>query len=167
MTHVDLRPLTPADRNWVRQFIITHWGGEDMVVHGQIFRPHEHEGIAAYDGEQTVGLITYRVDSASSTSKAGEILSLDSLREGEGIGTALLSAAIAAVRACVCTQLTLVTTNDNIRALAFYQKRGFVIAAVRLGAVAAARRFKPTIPLVAENGIPIRDEIEMAIDLSA
>jgi hypothetical protein len=61
--------------------------------------------------------------------------------------------------------LRLTTTNDNLTALRFYQRRGFRIAAVRPGAVAAARRLKPTIPELGEHGIPIRDEIELALTL--
>jgi hypothetical protein len=55
-----------------------------------------------------------------------------------------------------------VTTNDNVDALRFYQRRGFRLRAVRPGAVDDARRtLKPEIPAVGEQGIPIRDEIEL------
>jgi hypothetical protein len=56
--------------------------------------------------------------------------------------------------------LWLVTTNDNLDALRFYQRRGFRITEVRLGAVDEARRtLKPGIPAIGASGIPIRDEI--------
>lgn len=58
-------------------------------------------------------------------------------------------------------RIWLITTNDNLNALGFYQKRGFRIKAVYPGAVDEARRIKPEIPLAASNGIPIRDEIEL------
>lgn len=58
------------------------------------------------------------------------------------------------------SRLWLVTTNDNLDALRFYQRRRFTISEVRLGAVEGARRsLKPTIPAVGRFGIPIRDEI--------
>ncbi len=55
----------------------------------------------------------------------------------------------------------LVTTNDNLRALYFYQRRGFRIVAVHRDAVMHSREIKPEIPSVADNGIPILDELEL------
>jgi hypothetical protein len=66
-----------------------------------------------------------------------------------------------------CSRLRLITVNDNERALGFYRSHGFRIAAVRDGAVETSRRLKPSIPLVNERGVPIRDEIEMEHRLSS
>jgi ribosomal protein S18 acetylase RimI-like enzyme len=82
-----------------------------------------------------------------------------------GIGTALLEAVKGAARAAGCARLILTTTNDNLHALRFYQRRGFVLAGVRLNAIAESRRLKPEIPLTGYDDIPIRDEIELAIGL--
>ena len=57
--------------------------------------------------------------------------------------------------------LRVTTTNDNLNALRFYQRRGFRITAVRPGAVDEARRTKPSISTSGEDGIPIHDEIEL------
>ncbi|WP_157452884.1 hypothetical protein [Brevibacillus sp. SKDU10] len=54
----------------------------------------------------------------------------------------------------------MMTTNDNLEALRFYQRRGFVITGIRINAVEIARQMKPTIP-VGDFGIPIRDEIDL------
>jgi len=62
-------------------------------------------------------------------------------------------------------RLWVTTTNDNLSALAFYQKRGFHLRHLRPGAVDETRRIKPSIPPVAGNGIPIRDEIELCRNL--
>ncbi|PAV35534.1 GNAT family N-acetyltransferase, partial [Bacillus licheniformis] len=58
------------------------------------------------------------------------------------------------------------TTNDNMRALMFYQKRGYTLAELYVNAVDKARKVKPEIPFVADNGIPIRDEILLVKDLA-
>jgi N-acetylglutamate synthase-like GNAT family acetyltransferase len=79
----------------------------------------------------------------------------------------LIEAVAAAARASGCRRVWLITTNDNLTALAFYQKRGFVLTALHPNAVAASRKLKPEIPLVAENGIPIRDELELELRLDA
>jgi hypothetical protein len=59
--------------------------------------------------------------------------------------------------------LWLVTTNDNTHALRFYHRLGFRLAALHPGAVEAARRLKPEIPLLGLDEIPIRDELELEI----
>ncbi|MFP3471139.1 GNAT family N-acetyltransferase, partial [Micrococcus sp. SIMBA_144] len=60
-----------------------------------------------------------------------------------------------------CSRITLITTNDNLAALKFYQKRGFVMTAIHRNAVEKARKIKPEIPLIGNDGIPIRDEIQL------
>jgi RimJ/RimL family protein N-acetyltransferase len=64
-----------------------------------------------------------------------------------------------------CQRVWLITTNDNLNALRFYQKRGFELVAVHRRAIDEARKIKPEIPLIGEYGIPIRDEIELEIAL--
>jgi GNAT superfamily N-acetyltransferase len=145
-----------VDTAQIRTFWEQHWGGDFMVVHGSIYRPDQLEGFIAEEDAQWVGLVTYRVEGA-----ACEIISLDSLREGQGIGTQLIEQVASEARRAGCARLFLVTTNDNLEALEFYQKRGFVLAAIRRGAVDEARRIKPGIPSIGLHGIPLRDEIEL------
>ena len=90
-----------------------------------------------------------------------EIVSLDSLVSGIGIGSALVAAAQAMARSAGCRRLWLITTNDNLAALRFYQKRGFRLVAVHVGAVDGARRLKPEIPAVGLDGIALHDELEL------
>ena len=65
-----------------------------------------------------------------------------------------------------CRRLWLITTNDNLNALRFYQKRGFALVAVHRNALEISRKFKPEIPLIGADGIPLRDEIELEMILS-
>lgn len=89
-----------------------------------------------------------------------EILSLDSLRENQGIGSALVDLAVQEARDQKCRRVVLITTNDNIRALRFYQRRGFDMSNFYRNAMDLARKLKPGIPAVGENQIPLRHEIE-------
>jgi ribosomal protein S18 acetylase RimI-like enzyme len=107
-----------------------------------------------------VGLLTYAV-----RGEACEIVTLNSWAEGLGVGTALLAAARETARAAGCRRLWLVTTNDNLPALRFYQRRGFRLVAVHAGAVDEARKIKPQIPVIGLDGIPLRDELELAMEL--
>ncbi len=156
-----LRPLAPADRDWVRAWMVEHWGSESMAVHGEVFRMDEFPGLAAELDGKVVGLLTYR-----RFGDTCELMSLDSLIEGRGIGSALLAAVRELARQAGCRRLVLTTTNDNLNALGFYQKRGFRLVALHPGAIDLARRtLKPEIPLLGENGIPIRDEIELEAEI--
>jgi GNAT superfamily N-acetyltransferase len=110
-------------------------------------------------GRRADGRRHYSIDGG-----ACEIVTIDSLIE-RGIGTALVEAVTDAARAAGCGRLWLVTTNDNLPALRFYQKRRFALVAVHREAVAEARKLKPEIPLVGLDGIPIRDELELELEL--
>ncbi|UOY88783.1 GNAT family N-acetyltransferase [Bacillus glycinifermentans] len=139
----------------VAQFFSTHWGSPVMVNSNGSFQCDELEGYAALDEKgDIIGLITFVMDENEC-----EIISLDSIVENKGIGSALLKEAEQASKQKRCEIVKLITTNDNIRAIGFYQKRGYVFAELHVNAVEKARKIKPEIPLKADNGIPIRDEL--------
>ena len=160
MSTRNLRRLSHDDLPRLRQFWIEHWGGEEMIARGKVYRPEQLEGFVVEDGGEWVGLLTFAVEDGEC-----EVTSLDSLREGQGIGSRLIDRAMAEARARGCRRVFLITTNDNLNALGFYQKRGFEIAAVHRGAVNESRKRKPGIPLVGYNNIPLRDEIELEVML--
>ncbi len=153
---INIRPLAREDLPRVRKFWKDRWGDEFVVAHGVVYHPDLLDGFLAWEGGEIIGLITL-----AHSDEGCEIVSLDSLREDKGIGTALIEKVIEAARAKGCKRLFLITTNDNLRALGFYQKRGFEISAIHRGAVNESRKIKPSIALVGENGIPLRDEIEL------
>ena len=155
-----LRRLSQNDLPRLREFWIEHWGGEEMITRGNIYRLEQLEGFVVEDEEEWIGLLTFVVKDGEC-----EVTSLDSLREGQGIGSKLIDQAIEESRARACKRLFLITTNDNLNALGFYQKRGFEIAAIHRGAVTESRKIKPSIPLVGFNNIPLRDEIELEMSL--
>lgn len=150
-----VRAVVPSDRPRIRALIRERWGSERVAAHGVPYAPDELDGFMAEDAEtgDLLGLATYHV-----TPDACEIVTLDALVEGHGVGTALVEAVAAVGHA----RLWLVTTNDNVRALGWYERRGFRVVAVHRGAVDRAREtLKPEIPLTAADGTPIRDEIEL------
>jgi GNAT superfamily N-acetyltransferase len=149
------------DREWVRRFVRDQWGGESVVVHGVVYYPHKLSGFIAEDElAEPIGLATFVIEDY-----ACELVTLDSVRRGEGVGSALVAAVAREGRKHGCSRLWCVTTNDNLPALEFYQKRGFRITAVDPGAVDRARILKPSIPLWGIESIPIRDEIELELQL--
>ena len=160
MSTLNLRRLTPSDLPRLRRFWIEHWGSEEMISRGNVYRPEQLDGFVMEDGEEWIGLLTSFIKDCEC-----EVTSLDSLREGQGIGSRLIDEAIAEARATNCKRLFLITTNDNLHALGFYQKRGFEIVTIYRGAVNESRKRKPSIPLIGNDGIPLRDEIELEMML--
>ena len=159
-TAIIIRPIEPADHDWIADQTYREWGAETIVVHGAVFYPAELAGFVAEVDRERAGLLTYVIDIESC-----EIVTLNSVLPGIGIGSRLIDAVRSRARAMGCLRLFLITTNDNLNALGFYQKRGFRLAALRPGAVDESRKIKPQISLVGENGIEIHDELELEIHL--
>ena len=157
---ISVHPLTDDDLPRLRQFWIEHWGSEEMVSRGRIYRPEQLEGFVVEDDNKWLGLLTFFIEANEC-----EVTSFDSLRENQGIGTMLLSKAVEEARERNCKRIFLITTNDNLHALGFYQRRGFELVAIHRGAVNESRKIKPSIPLIGYNDIPLRDEIELEMPL--
>ena len=157
---MNIRRLTPDDLPRLRQFWKENWGDEFVVAHGIIYHPDVVDGFIAFDGAEWMGEITYAISGNDC-----EIVSLDSLHVGQGIGTKLIQVVVDEARKQDCKRIFVITTNDNLNALGFYQKRGFELVAVHRGAVNESRRLKPDIPLKGMNNIPLRDEIELEMML--
>lgn len=147
--------IDSANRELVNVFIREHWYTTTMVIRGKQIDMTQTEGFFLLEKENIIGLLTYIVYDGIL-----EITSLDSLRENQGIGSALVNMAVREARERGLQKIVLMTTNDNINAIRFYQKRGFDMARLFRNAVDAARKLKPEIPLIGENAIPLHHEIE-------
>lgn len=153
----DFEILTLADdhRAGATALLTARWGTTQIVSRGVLHDLVDYPGFVAVQEGAIMGLLTYHIQGDHC-----EITSLDSLHESVGIGSALIAAARAMAQAAGCRRLWLITTNDNVRAIGFYQKRGFELVAVHRRALDDSRRLKPQIPLIGMHGIPLRDEIE-------
>jgi ribosomal protein S18 acetylase RimI-like enzyme len=158
MISYHIQIITPFDESRITQFLIDRWGSTQLVSRGVHHDGTKLPGFMAIYKNQLAGLITYHLQNGQC-----EITSLDSLVEGIGIGTELIEAVKSVVHQTNCFRLWLITTNDNTRAIRFYQKRGFHLVAVYPDAIQQSRKMKPTIPLTGFDDIPIRDEIEFEI----
>jgi len=161
MSAAEIRPLAESDREWVRAWIAEEFGDETVVSRGKLYRPEELAGLVAERHGQPVGLLTYRLEG-----DACEVISLQSRVKRQGIGSALMRAVIEMALKAGIGRVWLITTNDNTPALRFYESREFRVVAVHKGAVDAARRLKPAIPLTGVDGVEIHDEIELEIYIS-
>ena len=120
-----VRPTNAYDSRWIAELLNEHWGSTMMVSRGVLHDVTAQSGLAAAQDGEPIGLLTYNI-----VGDECEITLMQSLREGIGVGSALIDAARGIATTAGCRRLWLITTNDNLHALGFYQKRGFTLAAV-------------------------------------
>jgi GNAT superfamily N-acetyltransferase len=158
---VRVRLAGPQDRRLVDGFLEEH-GAPRVARLGELVDPREHPALLAEeDGGRLLGVLTYIVDGDRC-----EILTLHAAERWRGVGTAMIEEVERVVTEVGCHLLWLITTNDNVDALRFYQRRGFRLVKLHEGAVARSREaLKPEIPEIGEYGILLRDELEMIKEL--
>jgi GNAT superfamily N-acetyltransferase len=155
---VRVRPLTEDDEHWRQDALVETWGSTTVARNGSLVDAAGLSGYVAEVDGQRAGLLTY-----AQRGDELEIVTIQAEREGHGVGRALMDAVAAHARHEGVRRLWLTTTNDNVRAIAFYQRWGMDLVALVRDGVAASRAVKPSIPRVADNGIPIRHELELEL----
>jgi GNAT superfamily N-acetyltransferase len=154
---MEVRPFAEHDRQWAGDLLAAHMGSPRVALRGSLYDPLTQPGLVAVEDGSPVGLLT-----VIEGTQWWEILTLHAAEPGRGIGSLLIEAVSGAARRAGCRRLRVVTTNDNLDALRFYQKAGFRLVELRAGAVEESRRsLKPEIPPTGLHGIPIRDELEL------
>jgi ribosomal protein S18 acetylase RimI-like enzyme len=156
-----VRPYALGDRRWAEGLLEENMGGSRVARLGEVIDPVELPGLVAERDGERLGLLTYIVDGDQF-----EVLSLHCRVENVGAGSALLAAAAELARGRGCRRLWLLTTNDNLHALGFYQRRGLRLCALHAGALDRDRTLKPEIPQInPDNRIPMRDLLELELAL--
>jgi GNAT superfamily N-acetyltransferase len=158
---ISVRPVEDSDRKWLRE-TLTQLGHIRILSRGHLTEDAARlDGFVAERDGTKVGYVLTRI--------AGdelEVVALQALDRREGIGTALLEAAADEARQARCARAWLITTNDNLDALRFYQRRGWDLIALHRDAVTSGRHLKPEIPAMGDYGLPIRHELEFELLLS-
>lgn len=150
----------PDDAGFITSTLTTSWGDTTVAAHGELIDLGRLSTLVARLDGEPAGLLTYRP--TGSDPQSWEITSLDSAMTGAGVGTALLDAVRARAAEAGVRRIWLVTTNDNVNALRFYQRRGYSLVAIHPDAVERDRQLKPGIPEEAD-GIPVRHELELEL----
>lgn len=152
------------DAEWAERLLTARLGGRMQARRGELIDVLALEGLVAHDDrDEPTGILLYDVRNGRC-----ELAAIVAEHGQRGVGSALVEALMVRVRDR-CAVIWLVTTNDNLDALRFYQRRGFVLADVRAGAAVdhARRWLKPGIPERGAYGIPLRDELELEYALPA
>lgn len=158
---VEIRPAASVDRKAMRAFLVGVWHSDVVVAHGERMRPLEMNGFVAVEDGTIVGHAAFRIDG-----RACELAAIAADPPGRGIGGRLLDRVVEAARSAGCSRVWLTSTNDNLDALRFYQRRGFRLARLRPGAMDEARvNLKPELPEIGSHGIPMRDELDLELSI--
>ncbi|MCX7903369.1 MAG: GNAT family N-acetyltransferase [Caloramator sp.] len=158
---VEIRDAMIEEKILLKDDIIKNWGSEIIVSKGKIHKIFELPWLIAVSQEEILGYLIYRIENDEC-----ELVLLESFCKNVGIGSKLLKELENIAKKNECKRIFLITTNDNIDAMKFYQKNGFEIVAIHKDAANRARSIKPQIPLIGNYEIPVKDEIEFELKFS-
>ena len=156
---MNVRPREAADQAAAQAFLARHNSLRAARL-GELVHPLDHPAFVAEAADgHLLGMLTYV---PQPDWRRCEILTFHADEQWHGTGTALIGAVEQLARRQGCVRLWVITTNDNVDALRFYQRRGFCLVTVHRGAVDRIRAsLKPEIPPLGAYGIPLRDELEL------
>ncbi len=152
---ISVRPIAPGDADWIVARMQDDWGSVFVARKGELIDATRLPGFVAAVGDERVGLAVVAV-----REDEYEVVSISATPEGRGIGRALLQHCFDDARSTGCRRVWLTTTNNNVRAIAFYQRSGMDLCAFYRHGVESARRLKPAIPLRDGSGVAIAHELE-------
>jgi len=156
----ETREVDAALREKLQPILDETWGSPLLAVNGRLWDSRTMPGFVAASGDEILGYLLYEFHDG-----VCEIMVLESVAQKIGVATALIERTLQAAKSGGVSKVIVQTSNDNTHAFRFYQRRGFTIREIRLGALDTARRLKPSIPLIGEDGIPLRDEIEFEFEV--
>jgi GNAT superfamily N-acetyltransferase len=156
-----VRPVTPADREWIADLVTAAFGSVRIVSHGELVEDASLlDGYAVEHDGRPVGCALLNVAGAEA-----ELVVLATNYRGAGAGTSLLEAVVERAKTAGWSRLWLITSNDNTDAIRLYQRSGWEWVAFRRDGITRARALKPEIPETGNHGIPVRHEIEFEYPL--
>jgi len=148
--------LEPADAAYIRERIGETWSFPVVTTLRTYESADALEGLVWREERgEIAGLVTWFTEG-----DRAEIVTLDAYEQGRHIGGRLLDGAEAELRKRGVRRVSITTTNDNVRAIAFYLRRGYRIVRVELDGMERVRTLKPGVPLEGNEGLPLRDMLE-------
>lgn len=158
--HDDLviRHTTENDSTLIQELMEKYWGGEPLIVNGEKYYPSKLPGFLLEQAGKIQGFLFYTVHDA-----IYEIIVFEVFNKFTGLGTIMLNKFVQLVKNQQGSKIQVMTTNDNLDALRFYQRRGFIIQGIRLNVLENSRKMKPTIPAFGDYNILLRDEIQLEL----
>lgn len=158
---MNIKPINEVNRIEITKIFEENWGSPIVVTKNKCHNLLNLNGFVSVDGKVITGVITYSINGNEC-----EIVSLNSLKENLGIGSGLVKKVIEIAEKSNCNRVWLITTNDNIDAIKFYQRKSFDMVRIYRDAILQSRVIKPEIPLIGNYNIPIKHEVEFELTLN-
>ena len=155
-----LQEINKEYRDTVNLILKDEWQCPPSISRGKIIDTKILPGFLFIKNEVIEGVATYNIENEEC-----EIVTLNSFKDNIWIGTTLIEGVLNVAKKTNCKRLWLITTNDDINAIRFYQKKGFDLKAAHINAMELSRKLKPSIPLIGMDTIPIKHELEFEIIL--
>jgi GNAT superfamily N-acetyltransferase len=149
-----VREATDADRASARALFERDFGRTKIVAFGEVMDVDEMPVLVAVVTNEPAGALAYRL-----LGDALHIVALatDPMWQRSGVGAYLVAEAELLARRLKLTRLVVATTNDNLPALYFYQRRGYRLTELaRDGIIDHTGKALPGFA-----SIPVRDEIRL------
>lgn len=156
-----IREKINNDADTIKKIMEEGWGGEMLFIRGKEYYPAKMDGFVAIENNKIVGYLIYERQGDKY-----EIIVFEALQKFKGIGTLLLNAFKQFVKKNNSSKIVVMTTNDDLDALRFYQRRGFVICGIDINAMEKSRKIKPSIPMTGDYNMPLRDEIYLEMKIN-
>lgn len=149
-----VREATDADRLAARELFQRDFGRTKIVAFGELMDIDQMPALVAIRHRDPAGALAYRL-----LGEALHIVALatDPMWQRSGVGGHLVAEAELLARRLKLGRVVVATTNDNLPALYFYQRRGYRLTGVAIDSVIAhTKEVHPGF-----GGVPVRDEMRM------
>jgi GNAT superfamily N-acetyltransferase len=157
--HLDLPPVfvreaTNPDRAAARELFQRDFGHTQIVAFGEVMDIDQMPALVAAMSEEPSGALAYRL-----LGDALHIVALatDPMWQRSGVGGYLVAEAEMIARRLNIQRLVVSTTNDNLPALYFYQRRGYRLTDLVPNSISTHTHQEQA----GFAGIPVRDEIRL------
>ena len=161
-----IRRASPADYHWIEELALYFWDETIVDCFERQYDVMACPAVLACDGDDVVGAAPFAVEEAWN---AVVLVMLNVLPDyqGRGGGRSLLDAVREEAKELGLARILVATTNDDLPALALYQRYGFRITEIVTGRVAEHHGSDLSgSELSGFAGIPVRDEVRLEYQLS-
>jgi ribosomal protein S18 acetylase RimI-like enzyme len=154
MPPVMVREATDSDRAAARELFQRDFGRTRIVAFGEVMDIESMPALVAVLYAEPSGALAYRLLGDSLHIVA---LATDPMWQRSGVGGYLVAEAELIARKLKLGRIVVATTNDNLPALHFYQRRGYRMTELVASSVVAHTHQE----IAGFAGIPVRDEIRL------
>ncbi len=155
----EVRASIEEDYSRLKQMALDFWGETQMECFEREYDVCDLPAFTAAVDEQMVGFLSYAVEE-----DALNIVMLNVLPEyqGAGVGKELVRTAVEEAQKGGLARVIVATSNDDLPALEFYQRLGFVIEEVVPGRILELHGGVEA----GFAGIPVRDEVRLQLTVT-